>query len=186
MKYCDTDIVTAYHEFYKGLINTIYGTGRPVIKNVIFNNPATIVFWHDGTKTVVKCQEGDDFDPEKGLTMAIAKKFFGNRGSYNNVINKWVDKYYEEQFDATEMLKNITFLIQKKDCNVINKWIDKYYEKRSDATNACEALKQERIRRDTEAAYMKLVEVANCSKSTKADLHAAMEEAIGYLGAALE
>lgn len=153
MKYCDTDMVTAYHKFYNGLINTIYGTGRPVIKNVIFNNPATIVFWHDGTKTVVKCQEGDDFDPEKGLTMAIAKKFFSNRGSYYNIINKWVDKYYE---------------------------------KRSDATNACEALKQERIRRDTEAAYMKLVEVANCSKSTKADLHAAMEEAIGYLGAALE
>ena len=169
MKYYDTDMVTAYHNFYKGLINTIYGTGRPVIKNVIFNNPATIVFWHDGTKTVVKCQEGDIFDPEKGLTMAIAKKFFGNRGSYCNVINKWVDKYYEER----ETLK------QERNCNIINKWVNKYYEER-------ETLKQERIRRDTEAAYMKLVEVANCAKSTKADLHAAMEEAIGYLGAALE
>ena len=110
MKYYDTDMVTAYHEFYKGLINTIYGTGKPVIKNVIFNNPATIVFWHDGTKTVVKCQEGDDFDPEKGLTMAIAKKFFGNRGSYYNVINKRVDKYYKEQ----ETLKH------ERNCNVIN------------------------------------------------------------------
>ena len=175
MKYYDTDMVTAYHEFYKGLINTIYGTGRPVIKNVIFNNPATIVFWHDGTKTVVKCQEGDDFDPEKGLTMAIAKKFFGNRGSYYNVINKWVNKYYEEQFDATEILKTI----EKGNCNVINKWVNKYYEERK-------TLKQERIRRNAETAYMKLVEVANCAKSTKADLHAAMEEAIGYLGAALE
>lgn len=27
------------------------------IKNVIFNDPATIVFWKDGTKTVVKCQK---------------------------------------------------------------------------------------------------------------------------------
>ena len=34
------------------------------ITNVIFNNPATIVFWSDGTKTVVKCDERDEFYPE--------------------------------------------------------------------------------------------------------------------------
>ena len=28
------------------------------IKNVIFNDPATIVFWSDGSKTVVKVQDG--------------------------------------------------------------------------------------------------------------------------------
>lgn len=27
------------------------------VERVIFNTPATIVFWNDGTKTVVKCQE---------------------------------------------------------------------------------------------------------------------------------
>ena len=32
------------------------------IKNVIFNPPATIVFWSDGTKTAVKCSEKDIFD----------------------------------------------------------------------------------------------------------------------------
>lgn len=50
------------------------------IENVIFNDPATIVFWLDGTKTVVKCGEDDIFDPEKGLAMAIAKKSLGNQG----------------------------------------------------------------------------------------------------------
>ena len=40
------------------------------IKKVIFNDPATIVLWSDGTKTVVKA-EGEPFDPEKGLAMAI-------------------------------------------------------------------------------------------------------------------
>ena len=63
------------------------------IKNVIFNDPATIVFWHDGTKTVVKCDEYDIFDPEKGLAMAISKKFLGNQGNYYNEIRKWVGKY---------------------------------------------------------------------------------------------
>ena len=70
---------------------------QPEIKNVIFNDPATIVFWTDGTKTVVKCQEGDIFDPEKGLTMAIAKKVYGNKGSYCNVIKKWCEPYHEKQ-----------------------------------------------------------------------------------------
>lgn len=60
------------------------------IKNVIFNCPATIVFWSDGTKTVVKVQDGDAFDPEKGLAMAIAKKHFGNEGNYCNYLKKWL------------------------------------------------------------------------------------------------
>lgn len=49
------------------------------IKKVIFNDPATIVFWSDGTKTVVKCADFDIFDPEKGLAMAICKKVYGKR-----------------------------------------------------------------------------------------------------------
>lgn len=64
----------------------------PKIKDVIFNDPATIVFWADGTKTVVKCQEDDIFDPEKGLAMAISKKALGNKGNYCNEIKKWLPK----------------------------------------------------------------------------------------------
>ena len=61
------------------------------ITKVIFNNPATIVFWSDGTKTVVKCDERDEFDPEKGLAMAICKKHFGG-GFYNDIFKKWIPK----------------------------------------------------------------------------------------------
>lgn len=84
-------------EALKSAINTKYGVcAMFAIKNVIFNEPATIVFWADGTKTVVKA-ENEDFDPEKGLTMAIAKKVYGNKGSYFNQIRKWVNTYYEEE-----------------------------------------------------------------------------------------
>ena len=62
------------------------------IKKVIFNDPATIVFWSDGSKTVVKCGDNDTFDPEKGLAMAISKKFFDNRGYYYDVFKKWLPK----------------------------------------------------------------------------------------------
>lgn len=75
----------------------------PEIKNVKFNDPATIVFWSDGTKTVVKAGENDVFDPEKGLAMAIVKKVYGNVGRYYNNIGKWVDKYYAEDAPAVEI-----------------------------------------------------------------------------------
>ena len=78
---------------YRNILNSTYGIGSlriPEIKNVIFNDPATIVFWEDGTKTVVKCQDGDEFDPEKGLAMAIAKKAYGNKGIYCNKLKKWL------------------------------------------------------------------------------------------------
>jgi len=48
------------------------------IKSVKFNGPATIVFWTDGTKTVVKCSKKDHFDPEKGIALACAKKLLGD------------------------------------------------------------------------------------------------------------
>ena len=69
----------------------------PRIKNVIFNDPATVVYWTDETKTVVKCQEGDIFDPEKGLAMAIAKKTLGNQGNYFKEIKKWTETYEDKE-----------------------------------------------------------------------------------------
>lgn len=59
-------------------IRTIELTPRVKVEKVIFNKPATIVFWSDGTKTVVKCGENDEYDKEKGFYIACAKKFFGN------------------------------------------------------------------------------------------------------------
>ena len=54
------------------------------IARVIFNKPATIVFWKDGTKTVVRCGDNDIYDPEKGLAMCFAKKALGNKFDYYN------------------------------------------------------------------------------------------------------
>lgn len=62
------------------------------IKKVIFNNPATIILWSDGSKTVVMCGERDTYDPEKGMAMAIARKALGNKGNYYNAFEKWLPK----------------------------------------------------------------------------------------------
>ena len=77
------NITTGYHYVDEG------ESYLPSIKKVIFNDPATIVIWGDGTKTVVK-RDCELYDPEKGLAMAIAKKALGNKGNYYETFKKWV------------------------------------------------------------------------------------------------
>lgn len=72
---------------------------RRHIRNVKFNPPATIVFWTDNTKTVVKCK-GEDYDPEKGLAMCICKKVLGDKGNYYEVFKKWLPK--EDDSDVVQ------------------------------------------------------------------------------------
>ena len=57
---------------------------------VIFHDPATIVFWDDGSKTVVKCQKDDTYNEEMGLALCFAKKAMGNKSNFNNVFKKWI------------------------------------------------------------------------------------------------
>ena len=92
----------------------------PSIKKVIFNYPATIVLWNDESKTVVKCQDGDIYDPEKGLAMAISKKALGNKGNYCNEFKKWLPEEEEEEegtvelrFDTSELTKSLEGLASR-------------------------------------------------------------------------
>ena len=77
----------------------------PEVKKVIFNDPATIILWVDGTKTVVKCSEGDEYDPEKGLAFCYMKKIFGN--NYYKNLRKQTKEYdiISEEKYQTEMEK---------------------------------------------------------------------------------
>ena len=75
---------------------------NPTIKDVIFNPPATIVFWSDNTKTVVKCDTTQEvYDPEKGIAMAMAKKLYGeNKYEYYNTFLHWLKKYDKQVKEA--------------------------------------------------------------------------------------
>lgn len=110
--YVDTDIaatLNAYQIYKERRAKSMYA-----IKNVIFNNPATIVFWADGTKTVVKAQGDDTFDPEKGLAMAISKKALGNKGNYCNELKKWLPK--------EKVLKDPTRIVIHNTGGTTNEW----------------------------------------------------------------
>lgn len=70
------------------------------INKAIFNDPATIVFWSDGTKTVVKTRGNDKFDPEKGLAMAISKKYMGNADGWYKDFKKLLPEEKENENDV--------------------------------------------------------------------------------------
>ena len=88
------------------------------ITKVIFNPPATIVFWGDGSKTVVKCGPDDIFNPHVGIAMCVMKKFYGGRyievgkpkddgsieviwaDNFHSIFRKWADPWLKEQEEA--------------------------------------------------------------------------------------
>jgi hypothetical protein len=71
------------------------------IRKVIFNKPETIVFWGDGTKTVVKCNKRDIYDYEKGIAMAITKKAFCNTNDYYKKFKNFLPKENEQKKSFT-------------------------------------------------------------------------------------
>ena len=74
--YLDTDMKSIYKTY---LDNYGFHT-LPVPKKILFNSPATIVFWEDGDKTVVKCMKEDIYDKEKGFVLCLLKKMLGKKG----------------------------------------------------------------------------------------------------------
>ena len=55
------------------------------IDKVYFGKGTTVIKWKDGTSTKVKCQDGEEFDKEKGVAMCIIKHMFGDIGYYNEI-----------------------------------------------------------------------------------------------------
>ena len=62
---------------------------RFVAEKVIFSPPATVVYWADKTRTVVKCGKDDEYNRETGLALCYMKKAFDNKsGTFNKALRK--------------------------------------------------------------------------------------------------
>lgn len=59
------------------------------ITKVLYNNPATIVFWNDGTKTIAKAHGSDLYSPEIGLMICCFKKLTSG-SALKNLLEDWV------------------------------------------------------------------------------------------------
>lgn len=90
VKYPYGTITEAIEAVVKSSLNMTSKSVINTIDKVIFSDPATIIKWKDGTKTVVKAQN-EPFDKEKGLAMAIIKKFCGNKGNFSDIFRKYID-----------------------------------------------------------------------------------------------
>ena len=80
------------------------------VERIIVNGPALVVFWKNGDKTVVKCHD-EDFDIEKGIAMALAKRVWGSRNKMNKLIK--IVEYQDEGQDKKPTSlkgKNFNFL----------------------------------------------------------------------------
>ena len=92
----------SYNEVFAGTLNMVDMSDSAMtkkvkelifgIQKVIYNFPATIIIWKDGSKTVVKCGDDEVWDPEKGIAMCLLKKILGNEGNYNKIIRDVMNK----------------------------------------------------------------------------------------------
>ena len=65
-------------------------------KQVIFNPPCTVVYWRDGTKTIVRCAKNETFVEEYGFAAAVLKKLYGTRADYLRIVE---NAYRQPQYD---------------------------------------------------------------------------------------
>ena len=63
------------------------------VSKIIFNPPATIVFWEDGTKTVVKCAAEDEFSEYYGFLAALGKKVYENNSQIKKLIDEKAERH---------------------------------------------------------------------------------------------
>lgn len=84
-------------EVLKYMLNDIFGVKSLVKsmqfkpKKVIFNDPATIVIWADGTKTVVKCQKPDKYNKTTGLALCFMKRALDDSSrTFNDILHEYI------------------------------------------------------------------------------------------------
>ena len=89
------------------------GTNLPKPKKVMFNDPATIVFWEDGTKTVVKRAADEPDDKELAIMYCVFKKVIGNRHQTEKYIKSFMKKE-EKKVEKKEEKAGSSKLRRKK------------------------------------------------------------------------
>ena len=82
-----------------------YENGKHIyLKEVIYNGPATICNWSDGSKTTAKIQQGDTYSPEVGLLLCVFKRIKGNQ-FVQDLINYWAPENGEKKITLKDVFK---------------------------------------------------------------------------------
>ena len=57
-------------------------------KRILINNQTTIVFWEDGTKTIVRCAADETFSVYNALASALAIKIYGSNSAVKRILKE--------------------------------------------------------------------------------------------------
>lgn len=84
------------------------------ITKVLYNNPATIVFWSDGTETRNVCPKDTLYNPDAGLAFCMLKKLMGN-DEVAKLFNDWELKDYRSDKNHWIELKDVRKAHKKRE-----------------------------------------------------------------------
>lgn len=84
-------------------LNDYMATPKFDLKDIKISGPATIAFWTDGSKTIVKCQKADQYDAEKGIIMAVCKGLLLKYNA-NKDWAKIFDIPYSDEIDVEKVI----------------------------------------------------------------------------------
>lgn len=75
------------------------------IRHIQFNEEkkVTTIVWKDGDVTMAKCGPNDIWDPEKGVLVCVAKRFFNSGTQFN----KWLKSAIPEEEETKSLLDQI-------------------------------------------------------------------------------
>lgn len=93
-------------DFHKEFNSVFEIETAPKVDHIIFNDPATIVFWKDGTKTVVKTAEDIEFSYYWGFCAALAEKVFGSNHAVKTMIRKNCNLNLDKQLNLKDEAKS--------------------------------------------------------------------------------
>ena len=104
----EKEILKAMTENSEFTFNNMLGTYTTYIQDedsfnllkperVIYNDRATICYWKDGTKTVVKATDDDHMTHEHGVAMAIVRKLFPSRQEFLRTVKSGHDTNIKEE-----------------------------------------------------------------------------------------
>ena len=77
---------TDYEKFLDQFLASPMKRKDLAVKRILRSGPATIVFWEDGDKTVVKRQSGEPDDPYVAFCAAVAIRIYGNNSKLKRMI----------------------------------------------------------------------------------------------------
>lgn len=73
---------------------------RPIAEKIIFNDPVTVVFWTDKTKTIVRKSDNDPYDKYMAFCAALAKKVYENNTQIHKIIESGIDQKEKDRAKA--------------------------------------------------------------------------------------